>query len=128
MDRQAFLTLTSSSQWLLFLALAMIIFSWVERKKWAQITGQAVFVALAIFAVWVLQSGQIEVPATTGAETVSAEIRAITFFKGLAFCGVVAAIGLILHGKKSTLAKIPNLILIPVALLLFFMVYSLQRL
>ncbi len=128
MDRQLFLTLTSSSQWALFLALAAIIFSWIERKKWVQITGQALFVALAIFSLWVMESGIIIVPEVLPDAPAPAEARALSFFLGLSICGVIALIGLILHIVKSSWAKIPNLILVPVGMMLFFMVYNLQRL
>lgn len=128
MDRQLFLTLTTSSQWALFLALAAIIFSWIEHKKWIQVTGQALFVVLALFSLWVMQSGIIIVPEVAHDAPAPAEARAMTFFLGLSICGVIALIGLILNGVKSSLAKIPNLILVPVGMMLFFMVYNLQRL
>jgi hypothetical protein len=128
MDRQLFLTLTTSSQWTLFLALAAIIFSWIERKKWIQIAGQALFVILALFSLWVITSGIIPVPPMAPEAPAPPEARALTFFSGLSICGAVAATGLILHAVKSSWVKIPNLILVPVGLMLFFMVYNLQRL
>lgn len=127
MDRQVFLAITSSAQWALFLALAFIIYSWIERKRWIQVTGQGLFVALALYAVWVLTSGVIVVPAVPEGAASPSEARALTFFFGLSILGIVAAIGLVLNYLKSTLAKIPNLILVPVGILLFFMVYHLQR-
>ncbi|RKD86441.1 hypothetical protein [Mangrovibacterium diazotrophicum] len=127
MDRQVFLAITSSAQWALFLALALIIYSWIERKRWIQFTGQGLFVALALYSVWVLTSGMIVVPEVPEGAVPPSEARALTFFFGLSILGIVAAIGLVLNYLKSTLSKIPNLILVPIGILLFFMVYHLQR-
>lgn len=128
MDRQLFLTLTTSSQWTLFLALAAIIFSWIERKKWMQIAGQSLFVILALFSLWVMNSGIIIVPEVAADAAAPPEARALSFFLGLSICGAIALIGLILHLIKSSWVKVPNLVLVPVGLMLFFMVYNLQRL
>ncbi len=127
MDRQLFLSLTSGAQWALFFALALIIYSWIDRKKWYQLSGQILFVALAIFSLWVMKSGIIIVPEGADGQNVPAEAKALTFFLGLSILGSVALIGIMLHIAKSSLSKIPNLILVPVGMLLFFMVYQLQR-
>ncbi|PTN10077.1 hypothetical protein [Mangrovibacterium marinum] len=128
MDRQLFLTLTTSSQWALFLALAAIIFSWIEKKRWMQLAGQALFVVLAIFSFWVMKTDIILVPEATAGVPAPPEAQALRFFLGLTICGGIALIGLVLNGIKSSFAKIPNLILVPFGLMLFFMVYNLQRL
>jgi len=128
MSRQLFLGITTSAQWVLFFALAFIIYSWIERKKWIEVTGQGLFVALALFSVWVMTSNVIIVPEIAEGEGAPPEARALTFFFGLSILGIIAVIGLVLNYLKSSLSKIPNLILVPVGILLFFMVYHLQRL
>ena len=128
MDRHLFLTLTTSAQWTLFLALCLLIYSWIERKKWLQLGGHLLFVVLAFFSLWVINSGLIIVPPVAEGAVPPAEARAMSFFLGLSLCGIIAAIGLLLSYLKSTFAKIPILILVPVGLMLFFMVYQLQRL
>lgn len=127
MDRQLFLTLTQSAQWLLFISLALLIYSWVEKKRWVQITGFSLFIALAIYAAYVMLSGIIVVPSVAADAPVPHEAKALSFFLGLIGCGVFAIVGLILQLKKSQFAKIPTLIIVPIALALFFMVYHLQR-
>lgn len=127
MDRQSFLTLTTSSQWILFIALALIIYSWIDKKIKFQVSGQIVFVALAVYAIWIIVSKQIIVPEVAAGIPAPPEARALTFFSGLIACGIFAAIGLLLNFLKSTYAKIPNLILVPFGIFLFFMVYQLQR-
>ena len=129
MERQAFLTLTTSSQWLLFLAIGLIIFSWVEKKLLYQLLGQAAFFLLGAFAVWVLASHRIIVPELPKGADPSAEAIAITYFKGLVGTGAAGLLAFIIAMlKKLTAAKIINMILIAVGVSLFFMVYQLQQL
>lgn len=127
MDRQLFLTLTTSAQWLLFISLALLIYSWVDKKRWIQLAGLSCFVALAIYSAWVMLSGIIVVPPVEAGAPAPHEAKALTFFLGLVGCGALAIIGLVLNFAKPQFAKIPTLLLVPAALMLFFMVYHLQR-
>lgn len=127
MDRQLFLTLTTSAQWLLFISLALLIYSWVDKKRWIQLAGLGCFVALAIYSAWVMLSGIIVVPPVEAGAPAPHEAKALTFFLGLVGCGALAIIGLVLNFAKPQFAKIPTFLLVPAALMLFFMVYHLQR-
>ncbi len=127
MERQTFLALTTSSQWLLFLAIALIIFSWIERKKRIQQAGQLLFFLLGIFSLWVILSGQIDVPVVTLNQPAPAEAKALTYFSGLLLTAMIGLAGFLLGLVNSTWTKITNLILVPVGIFLFFMVYQLQR-
>ncbi|WP_423128128.1 hypothetical protein [Gaoshiqia sp. Z1-71] len=127
MDRQAFLTLTTSTQWLLFAAIALIIFSWVERKKRLLQAGQLLFALLGIFSLWVISSGQIPVQEVIPGQPVPAETKALSFFFGLQIAGLTGLCGLILGFYKASLARIINMALVGLAIFLFFMVYMLQR-
>ena len=128
MDRQAFLALTSGAQWALFLAVGLIIFSWIERRKIIQQAGHLLFFFLGIFSLWVIFSHQIAVPEVLPNQPAPAEARALTFFSGLLVTACLGLVGFILGLVKSSWAKVVNLVLVPVALFLFFMVYHLQRL
>ncbi|HKJ41708.1 MAG TPA: hypothetical protein VKA27_06405 [Sunxiuqinia sp.] len=129
MERQAFLTLTTSSQWLLFLAIGLIIFSWVEKKILYQQLGQAAFVLLGAFAVWVLASHQIVVPEVPKGADPPAEAIAITYFTALISTGVFGVVAFVMATlKKIIWAKYINMILIVIGVSLFFMVYRLQQL
>jgi len=127
MERQAFLTLTSSSQWILFVAIGLIIFSWVEKKRLYQQLGQGTFVLLALFALWILLTDQIVVPAVLPDQVVPVEARALSYFSGLAINGVVAVVAFFLGQGKPRWARFFNMALVAIGLVLFFMVYQLQR-
>lgn len=127
MDRQLFLTLTSSAQWLLLISLALLIYSWLNKKRGVQLAGLGLFVALAIYAAWVILSGIIVVPAVEAGSPTSHEAKALAIFMGIVICGVLALIGLFLHFFQSKFAKIPSLIIVSLSLALFFMIYHLQR-
>ncbi|WP_372774163.1 hypothetical protein [Mangrovibacterium sp.] len=128
MERHIFLSLTTSSQWILFVGISLLIYSWIERKRWLQIAGELLFVALALFALWVIKSGMVVVPDVAEGATAPVEARLLTFFAGIALLGIVATIGLVLQHLKSSYAKIPILILVAAGVLLFFMLNHLQRL
>ena len=127
MDRQAFLTLTTSTQWILFLAIGLIIYSWIEKKRLFQQVGQIGFFLLGVFAMWVILSHQIVVPEVPKGANPPAEAIAMTYFSGLIAAGAIGAFAFIMGLLKSSWAKFINMILVPVGIALFFMVYQLQR-
>lgn len=127
MDRQAFLTLTTSSQWILFIGIGLIIYSWIEKKRLIQQLGQATFVLLALFALWVLVSGQIIVPEVVSSNVVPVEAKALTYFSGLLVTGLIGVVAFVLGRIESSWAKFGNMVLVAVGLSLFLMVYQLQR-
>lgn len=127
MDRQSFLLLTSSSQWILFAGLGLIIYSMIEPKKIIHQASQIVFIVLGLFSAWIIFSGQIIVPAISPGDTTPAEAKALTYFHGLLLTGILGILGLIMPKLNPKWVKFPNLIIIPVGLILFFMVYRLQK-
>jgi hypothetical protein len=127
MDRQTFLALTSSSQWVLFLAIGLIIFSWVEKKKFIQQSGQLTFFLLGIFALWVILAKQIVVPDMLPGAPVPAEAKAITYFMGLMVTGVIGLLAFTMSLFKPAWTRFANIVLVTSGLPLFFMVYELQR-
>jgi len=127
MDRHTFLTWTTGSQWILFLAVILIIFSWAERKKRIQQAGQVLFFLLGIFSLWILASRQIVVPDVLQGQAPPVEAKALTYFFGLMVTGVLGMTGFFLGWRQSTWVKPVNIILVVTALFLFFMVYKLQR-
>lgn len=127
MDRQAFLTLTTSSQWVLFLAIGLIIYSWIEKKKIIMQLGQGAFVLLGIFALWIILGDRIIIPEMTEEYVVPVEAKALSYFSGLVVTGALGLVALILGKFNLSWGKYANMILVPVGLALFFMVYQLQR-
>ncbi len=127
MDRQSFLLLTTSTQWILFLGIGLIVYSWVEPKKITRQAGQIAFVLLGIIASWIIVSNQIILPETASADPAIVESKTINYFNGLIATGLLGLLGLLMPKINPRWEKIPNVILIPVALILFFAVYSLQK-
>lgn len=127
MDRYTFLAWTTSSQWILFLAVILIIFSWVEQKRKIQQAGQLLFFLLGTFSLWVILNGQIVVPDIEQGEETPVEANALTYFFGLVLTGVLGLTSLVLGWKQSKWVKPLNVVLILIALALFFMVYHLQQ-
>jgi len=128
MDRQLFLMLTSSSQWLLFLAIGLIIFSWIEKRSKVRQLGQVVFGLLGIFALWVILSGKMVVPETLPGAPVPVEARAMIYFSGLVLTGALGLFAFLLGRAGILWGKYLNILLVAIGLALFFMVYHLQRL
>lgn len=127
MDRQAFLALTTSSQWILFLGVGLIIYSWIEKKRLIQQLGQGAFFLLALFALWIILTGQIVIPEQVKRAAVPVEVKALTYFTGLVVTGGISVLAFILGLMRSGWGKVVNMILVAVGIALFFMVYQLQR-
>jgi len=127
MDRQSFLLLTTSSQWFLFLAMILIIYSWAEHKKKIRLVGDALFFLLGIFSAWVLFTRQIKVPVVPEGMTSPPEAKAIVYFTGLTFLAVLGLIAFLTRNKKKIWQNAIHTILLLSGLAMFFMVYQLQR-
>jgi hypothetical protein len=127
MDRHTFLAWTTSSQWVLFLAVALIIFSWIERKKRIQEAGQILFFLLGIFSLWIILSRQIAVPEFVQVGETSVEAKALAYFTGLVLTGALGLVAFLLGWVQPRWVKPVNIILVVTALFLFFMVYRLQQ-
>ncbi|MGV8095037.1 MAG: hypothetical protein AB2L24_24550 [Mangrovibacterium sp.] len=127
MDRHTFLTWTTSSQWILFFAVILIIFSWVEKKKNIQLAGQILFFLLGAFSFWIIFSKQITVPEVLQGQDTPVEAKALTYFSGLILTGTLGLTAFLLGWRNSKWVKPVNIILVITALVLFFMVYHLQQ-
>jgi|GEM_PF-314406 len=127
MDRHLFLAWTSSSQWILFLAVILIIYSWIEKKKRIQQAGQILFFLLGTFSLWIILSGQIVVPEVPTAPDTPVEAKALTYFYGLIMTGILGLLSFLLGWRQSRWLKPVNIMLVSAALILFFMVYHLQQ-
>lgn len=127
MDRYTLLAWTTSSQWILFLAVILIIFSWIEQKKRIQQAGQILFFLLGIFSLWIILDEQIVVPDVLQGEETPVEAKALAYFSGLVLTGILGLIAFLLGWRQPKWVKPVNIILFATALILFFMVYHLQK-
>ena len=105
MDRHTFLAWTTSSQWILFLAVILIIFSWIEQKKRIQQAGQILFFLLGIFSLWIILGKQIVVPDVLQGEETPVEARALTYFSGLVLTGILGLVAFLLGWSQSKWVK-----------------------
>ena len=108
MDRQAFLTLTTSSQWALFLAIALLILSWIEQKKIFQQAGQLLLFLLGLFSSWIIASGQIIATEIIPGQAASVETQALSYFHWLLLTGFLGLLGFVLSLVKPKVGKNTN--------------------
>jgi len=128
MDRQLFLLITTSSQWFLFLAMILILYSWAENKEKIRWIGDGLFFLLGVFSAWVVITHQVIVPVISEGMITPPEAKAIVYFIGLTILGVVGLVAFMIRKKKKIWQNIIHAILLLGGLSMFFMVYQLQRL
>lgn len=126
MISNSLLTYTSISQWLLFLGIALILFGWVEKKEKLILLGQLTFLSIGFLALWILVTDQVSAPEITN-EVISKQTKVLAFFKALVWFSGLNVIILLMKILKLRFQKVGLSILLLVALLMFFMVYSIQQ-
>ncbi|HAH24047.1 MAG TPA: hypothetical protein DCL77_09875 [Prolixibacteraceae bacterium] len=126
MTSTSLLSLTSIAQMGLFLGIASILFGWVEKKDKIVLAGQLAFLLLGILTLWILLTDQIALPDTPG--IITKQVKVFAFFKGLAWFSLFNVVSLLLKFFKLRLHQYSLYLLLLFALMLFFMVYSIQQL
>jgi hypothetical protein len=126
MISNSLLTLTSVSQWGLFLGIASILFGWVEKRETFVVAGQVVFLAVGLMAAWILFTDQIIVPEMTNG-IIPKQARVLSYFKGVAVFSGYAFACLLLKLFEFRYQKISLYILLFFAMMLFFMVFNIQQ-
>ncbi|MEN6453165.1 MAG: hypothetical protein ABFD10_02835 [Prolixibacteraceae bacterium] len=127
MDRHIFLALTTSSQWMLFLAIILIIFSWIEQKKRILQAGLLLFFLVGTLSLWIILGKLISVPDVLPQGKIPTEAKTLTYFYGLVLTGILGLASFLLEWRQSKWTKPVNIALIGIAVVLFFMVYHLQQ-
>lgn len=120
------LSLTSISQWGLFLGIASILFGWIEKRERYIVVGQMSFILIGFLAVWILLTNLIYVPEITNG-TIPKQLRVLAFFKGVALFMGLTVVSLLLKFFKLRFQKASLIILLFFALVLFFMVFNIQQ-
>lgn len=120
------LSLTSISQWGLFLGIALIIFGWIEKREKLILAGQLVFIFLGIMAAWIILNNQIYVPEITD-NNIPKQLKVLAYFKGVTAFIVLTVISILLKLFKLRFHKVSVFILLFFALVLFFMVFNIQQ-
>lgn len=117
---------SSISQWVLFLGIAFILFGWLEKKDKILIAGQILFLLLGLFAIWVIFSETTNIPISNG-EKITKELKLGSFFRGIIILGGVALVSLILKLFNLRFQKASYVIVVLIALMLFFMVFNILQ-
>ncbi|HLN72504.1 MAG TPA: hypothetical protein VK205_04365 [Prolixibacteraceae bacterium] len=120
------LSLTSISQWGLFLGIVFIIYGWLESKDKFILAGQLTFVAISLLALWIVLTHQIEVTVSANG-VLTKETKVLGFFKGYLWFSILNIVTLLMKIFKLRYQKIVLAGLILYALLLFFMLYSVMQ-
>ena len=125
-------TIITVPQWAIFTAITVIIYGWVERKKSFGMVGSGIFVALGIFASWVIFAGLLvpesmfDTREAMDGETLflpdelPIEGRMLPFYWGMTVCAVIAAAALIAEALNKKSNKILKIIASLMGLLIFF--------
>jgi uncharacterized membrane protein len=127
-------------QWIVFAALFMIIYGWVEQKKVFRLSGEAFFILLGIFAVIVLlgdflDAGNYLTPEEVVAEELEDEIlneapieaRLLPAYWSFLFSGILAIFTFLLEWKNHKRTNLFVVITAIIALLGFFIVVGALR-
>jgi hypothetical protein len=118
--------LASISQWTLFLGIALILFSWIEKKEKLAIAGQAVLLLLGLLSLWVILTNNNVVPPNNG-NPISKEIKILSYFKLAAYFSGFNLISLLLNLFKVRFHKFSLYLVVFTGLMLFFMVFNILQ-
>jgi len=125
MISNSLLGLTSVSQWGLFLGIVFILFGFVEKREKFVLAGQLAFLLIGFLTLWILLTDQIKVPDSQG--IISKQGKVLAYFKGMVWFSGLNVVTLLLTLFKIRFHKISLYILLFFALMLFFMVFSIQQ-
>lgn len=127
-------------QWIVFAALFVIIYGWVESKKVFRLTGEGIFMLLGIFALVVLLGDHLaaahylspeEVASEELDEIITNEVPIEAMLLPAYWCflatGILAVPTLIFEWKNKKIARTLAVITGLIALLGFFIVVSALR-
>ena len=118
--------LSGISQMLLFLGIGLILFGWIEKKDKLILCGQIMFLILGFFALWILLSHTITIPQPIG-DKISKESRIIGFFRSSLLLMGITLVSFLMSLFKLRFQKVSVSIVLIIALMLFFMIFSIQQ-
>lgn len=118
--------LTSFSQFVLFTGIGLMLFGWMDKKEKLVWIGQASFIFLGCFALWVLLAGEAS-PKDLNAAVITKEIKTIVYFRGMVAFGLLNLLSVLLKYLKPRYLKFSQYLVLFIAILLFFMVVNIQK-
>lgn len=120
------LSLTSISQWALFLGIASVLFGWIEKRDKFIFAGQMAFLLIGFMAVWIILTNQIFVPETIN-NIIPKQLKVLAYFKGMIVFLIITSISILLKLFKLRFQKASLIVLMLFALFMFFMVFNIQQ-
>lgn len=126
MFSNSLLGITSISQWALFLGIALVLYGWMEKNDKFIWGGHFVFLLLGLLSWYLLLSDFIVVPTTSG-DILPKEAKVFAYFKGVALFSVLNIVVAMVRLFKWRFQKLTLFLLALFALMLFFMVYNIQK-
>ena len=118
--------ITTVSQYLLFLGIGLIFFSWIEKKEKLQLAGQAIFVLLGLLSLWVILTNTVLIPEVTESP-LSKELKILSYFKFLALFSAFSLGSLLLNVFRLRFRKLSVYLEVLVGLMLFFMAFGILQ-
>lgn len=125
MEQDILLTTMSAAQLGVFAGLAFLVYGWIDKKPVIADIGQAIFIVLGIYALWVIATGRIILPEQ--AVEITKEARIALLLKGTMVSAGIAICSLILKLLKIKYHKPATVILMVFSLLLFVLIYNIQK-
>ena len=126
MSTLSILSITTIIQYALFGGIAMILFGWFEKKENLTFGGQVIFILSGIFALWILSSDTISVPAVQGAN-IPKEVKVLSIVKLTIWLSAINIVSIVLGVLKNRFYKAILSVVILAALALFFLIIDLQQ-
>lgn len=120
------LSLSTISQYALFGGIALILFGWFEKKERVAYLGQAIFIALGIFAIWILSTNTYTYQPNGNTE-IPKEIKVLSFLKLSVWLAALNIVSWLLGVLKNKYYKASLFIIILSGLSLFFMIFNLLQ-
>ena len=118
--------ITTVSQYLLFLGIGLIFFSWIEKKEKLQLAGQAIFVLLGLLSLWIILTNTVLIPEVTESP-LSKELKILSYFKFLALFSAFSLISSLLNVFRLRFRKLSVYLEVFVGLMLFFMAFGILQ-
>ena len=126
MERSDFIYWMSGFQWVIFLGIFLMVYSWIDRKAIMQKISQVIFLLMGIFAGLLLIMKKIPIPENLS-ESPDLHKNILFLLSGLTITGLLAAAALLFHSRLNSWSRIFNGMLIAFAIALFFTAYHLQK-
>lgn len=126
MGSLSLLSLSTISQYALFGGIALILFGWFEKKERLAYVGQAIFIVLGIFAIWILSTNNSNFQPNGNTE-IPKEIKVLSFLKLSVWLAALNIVSLLLRILKNKYYKASLFIIILAGLALFFMIFNLLQ-